>query len=115
MKMIIAIIRPNRLQAVKGALHEAGFSGITVTAVKGCGSQRGVVERYRGSEYVIDLLDKVELTMVLNGADVSRATQIITDAARTGEVGDGKIFVINVEEVIRIRTGETGSNALESR
>ena len=113
--MIIAIIRPNRLQAVKGALNEAGFSGITVTPVKGCGSQRGVVERYRGSEYIIDLLDKVELTMVLNGADVSRATQIITDAARTGEVGDGKIFVINVEEVIRIRTGETGSNALESR
>ncbi len=113
--MIMAIIRPNRLQAVKCALHEAEFSGITVIPVKGCGGQRGVVERYRGSEYVIDLLDKVELTMVVNDTDLSKATQVIIDAAKTGEIGDGKIFVMNVEEVIRIRTGETGSSALESR
>ena len=115
MKMIMAIIRPNRLQAVKGALHDGGFSGITVTAVKGCGSQRGVVERYRGSEYVIDLIDKVQVTVVVDDEYLDKATQIISDAARTGEIGDGKIFVLNVEEVIRIRTSETGVNALESR
>ena len=107
MKMIIAIIRPKRLAAVKAALHEAGFSGITVTAVKGCGSQGGIVERYRGSEYVIDLLDKVEIKVVVNDNELEKATQIIVDAGKTGEVGDGKIFVLNVEEVIRIRTNMT--------
>ena len=112
MKMIVAIIRPNRLQAVKGALHEGGFTGITVVGVKGCGSQHGIVERYRGSEYVIDLLDKVQITVAVNNEDLDKAIQIIIDAAKTSEVGDGKIFVSNIEEAIRIRTGERGSSAL---
>lgn len=115
MKMVIAIIRPNRLQAIKSALHEAGCSGITVSSVKGCGGQRGVVERYRGSEYVIDLLDKVQITVVINDEDLEKVSQIIIDAAKTGDIGDGKIFVLNVEEVTRIRTGETGASALESK
>lgn len=113
--MIIAIIRPNRLQAVKSALNEGGFTGITVTAVKGRGSQTGVVERYRGSEYVVDLLDRVKLEVVVKDVDVNKATKIISDGARTGEVGDGKIFVLNIEEVIRIRTSESGESALEKR
>lgn len=115
MKMIIAIIRPNRLQAVKGALNDSGYTGITVTAVKGRGSQSGVVERYRGSEYVVDLLDRVKLEVVVKDEDVSKTAKIISDAARTGEVGDGKVFVLNIEEVIRIRTNEAGESALEKR
>lgn len=115
MKMIMAIIRPNRLQALKNALIEGGFGGITATAVKGCGSQLGVVERYRGSEYVVDLLDKVQITVVIDDEDLNKAIQIITDTARTGELGDGKIFVLNVEEAIRIRTNETGISALEKK
>ena len=115
MKMIIAIIRPSRLQAVKGALHEAGFLGITVSSVKGCGSQRGVVERYRGSEYVVDLLDKIKIEVIVKDNKVEAATKIITDGAKTGEIGDGKIFETSIEEVIRIRTGEKGESALETR
>lgn len=115
MKMIIAIIRPNRLQPVKSALNEGGFSGITVHAVKGCGSQLGVIERYRGSEYVVDLLDKVQITVVVENEELNKAVKIISDSARTGELGDGKIFIVNVEEVIRIRTGETGMSALEKK
>lgn len=115
MKLIIAIIRPNRLTPVKSALQEGGFSGITVSAVKGCGTQHGIVERYRGSEYVIDLLDKVEIKIIVNDDEANKAIQVITDAAKTGEVGDGKIIVLNTEEVIRIRTGETGAGALEKR
>lgn len=114
MKMIIAIIRPGRLTAVKGALLENGFDGITVTAVKGCGSQKGVVERYRGSTYVVDLLDKVQIEVVVDDKELEKAVKVISDAAKTGEVGDGKIFVLNVEEAIRIRTGEAGVSALES-
>lgn len=115
MKMIIAIIRPGRLTPVKNALHEAGFSGITVTAVKGCGTQHGVKERYRGSEYVVDLLDKVQIEVVVNDDELPKIIKTISDTAKTGEVGDGKIFVLNVEEVIRIRTNETGEAALETR
>ena len=115
MKLIIAIIRPGRLQAVKTALQETGVSGITVTPVKGCGSQRGVTERYRGSEYVIDLLDRVQVEVAIKDDEVSKIAQIILDAAKTGEVGDGKIFVLNIEEVIRIRTNEKGESALETR
>ena len=113
MKMILAIIRPNRLSAVKDALNEGGFSGITVIAVKGRGSQKGIVERYRGSEYKIDLLDKVEIKVVVEDDDLNKVIKIITDAARTSELGDGKIFVLNVEQAIRIRTNETGVAALE--
>ena len=115
MKMILAIIRPNRLTTVKAALHEAGFSGITASSVKGCGSQRGIVESYRGSRYVIDLLDKVEIKVVVNDNDLDKAMQVIRDAARSGEFGDGKIFVLNVEESIRIRTNDRGLSALENR
>lgn len=113
MKMIIAIIRPSRLIPVKSALLKEGFSGITVSAAKGCGSQRGIVERYRGSEYVVDLLEKVEVKVVMSDEEIDKAIQIIIEAGRTGEVGDGKIFVVNVEQVIRIRTSETGEAALE--
>ena len=113
MKMIIAIIRPNRLSALKDALNESGFSGITVCAVKGRGTQKGIVERYRGSEYIIDLLDKVEVKVVIDDADMDKVIKIITDAAKTNELGDGKIFVLNVEQAIRIRTNETGAAALE--
>ena len=115
MKMITAIIRPNHHQAVKGALGEADFSGITVSSVKGCGSQRGVIERYRGSEYVVDLLDKIKIEFVVKDDEVGKAIKIICDGARTGEVGDGKIFVTSIEEVIRIRTNERGESALETR
>ncbi len=113
--MIIAIIRPNRLPAVKDALNEGGFSGITVMAVKGRGSQKGIVERYRGSEYKIDLLDKVEIKVVIDDEDLDKVIKIISDAARTSELGDGKIFVLNVEQAIRIRTSETGVAALEKK
>ena len=114
MKMIVAIIRPNKLSSVKSALNENGFTGITVTSVKGCGSQRGTIERYRGSEYVIDLLDKVEIKVVVNDTDQEKAIKTIIDNAKTGEFGDGKIFVLNVEEAIRIRTNDKGQAALET-
>lgn len=112
MKLIIAIIRPARLTSVKDALKEHGFSGITITAVKGRGSQRGTVEKYRGSEYKIDLLDKVEIKVVVDDNDLEEVIKIINDNARTGELGDGKIFVLNVEQAVRIRTDELGSEAL---
>lgn len=115
MKMIIAIIRPGKLSGVKLALDEAGFTGITANTVKGRGSQKGAVESYRGSEYKVDLIDKVEIKVVVNDEDLDNAIKIIVDSARTGEVGDGKIFVLNVEEVIRIRTSQTGEEALEAK
>lgn len=115
MKMIIAIIRPGKLSSVKMALDSAGFTGITASAVKGRGSQKVAVEKYRGSEYKVDLLDKVEIKVVVNDEELDRAVNIILDSAKTGEVGDGKIFVLNVEEVIRIRTNQTGEEALEPK
>lgn len=113
--MVLAIIRPSRLTAVKDSLNEGGFSGITVNAVKGRGTQKGIVERYRGSEYKIDLLDKVEIKVVVEDEELDKVIQVITDAARTNELGDGKIFVLNVEQAIRIRTNETGVSALEKK
>ena len=113
--MIIAIIRPSRLAAVKDALNESGFSGITVIAVKGRGSQRGIVERYRGSEYKIDLLDKVEVKVVVEDEEQDKVIKAISDSAKTNELGDGKIFVLNVEQAVRIRTNETGVSALEKK
>ncbi len=115
MKMIIAIIRPGRLSAVKMALDQEGFTGITATSVKGRGSQKGLVEKYRGSEFKIDLLDKVEIKVVVNDDELEKAVQLIIENSKTGEVGDGKIFVLNVEEVIRIRTNEIGQSALDSK
>lgn len=114
MKMLLAIIRPTRLTSVKKALLELGCGGITACPVKGCGSQHGVVEKYRGSEYVIDLLDKVQIEVVVNDDEVEKIINVISDSARTGEVGDGKIFILNVEEVVRIRTNEKGEAALET-
>ena len=112
MKLILAIIRPTRLTPVKDALKEHGFTGITITPVKGRGSQRGTVERYRGSEYKIDLHDKIEVKVIVDDEELEKALKVITESARTGELGDGKIFVLNVEQVVRIRTDEVGSSAL---
>ena len=112
MKKIEAIIKPFKLDDVKDALHEVGVSGITVTEVKGFGRQKGHTELYRGAEYVVDFLPKVKLEIVLSDALVDAAVEAIRKAAQTGRIGDGKIFVSSVEEAIRIRTGETGTDAI---
>ncbi len=112
MKKIEAIIKPFKLDDVKEALHEVGIKGITVTEAKGFGRQKGHTELYRGAEYVVDFLPKVKLEIVLEDNQVERAVEAIQQAARTGRIGDGKIFVTAVEEVIRIRTGERGPDAL---
>jgi nitrogen regulatory protein P-II 1 len=112
MKKIEAIIKPFKLDDVKEALHEVGIKGITVTEAKGFGRQKGHTELYRGAEYVVDFLPKVKLEIVLEDNQVERACEAIQQAARTGRIGDGKIFVSTVEEVIRIRTGERGPDAL---
>ncbi len=112
MKKIEAIIKPFKLDEVKEALHEIGLQGMTVTEAKGFGRQKGHTELYRGAEYVVDFLPKVKIEIVMDDALVERAIEAITNAARTGRIGDGKIFVSTIEEVIRIRTGETGSEAV---
>lgn len=112
MKKIEAIIKPFKLDEVKEALQEVGLQGITVTEAKGFGRQKGHTELYRGAEYVVDFLPKVKLEIVTNDETVEAAVDAIRNAAQTGRIGDGKIFVSNVEEVIRIRTGETGSEAI---
>jgi len=112
MKKIEAIIKPFKLDEVKEALHEVGLQGITVTEAKGFGRQKGHTELYRGAEYVVDFLPKVKLEVVCDDAMVERAIEAIMQAARTGRIGDGKIFVSSVEEVIRIRTGEKGAEAV---
>ena len=112
MKLITAIIKPFKLDEVKEALHEVGLQGITVTEAKGFGRQKGHTELYRGAEYVVDFLPKVKIEIVLEDSLVERALEAIQQAARTGRIGDGKIFVSTVEEVIRIRTGEKGSEAI---
>ncbi len=112
MKKIQAIIKPFKLDEVKDALNEIGLQGITVTEAKGFGRQKGHTELYRGAEYVVDFLPKVKIEIVLDDTLVEAAIEAITNAARTGRIGDGKIFVSSVEEVIRIRTGETGSDAV---
>lgn len=112
MKKIEAIIRPARLEAVKEALGKHGINGMTVTHVTGCGLQKGKTEVYRGSQYTIDLLPKVKVEIVVQDDFVSDVVTIISQSARTGSIGDGKIFVYNVENVIRIRTGETGEKAI---
>jgi len=112
MKKIMAIIRPNKLQVVKEALDDIGVPSMTVTEVKGRGKQRGVIEIYRDREYCIDLLPKLEINIVVSDAEVDRIVETIAKAAHTGEIGDGKIFVIPVEEVVRIRTGERGHDAI---
>jgi nitrogen regulatory protein P-II 1 len=112
MKKIEAIIKPFKLDEVKEALHEVGLQGITVTEAKGFGRQKGHTELYRGAEYVVDFLPKVKVEVVLDDDMVERALEAIQQAAKTGRIGDGKIFVSTVEEVIRIRTGEKGSDAV---
>jgi nitrogen regulatory protein P-II 1 len=112
MKRIEAIIKPFKLDEVKDALATAGVMGMTVTEVKGFGRQKGHTELYRGAEYVVDFLPKVKLELLLEDAKVPQVIELITNAARTGRIGDGKIFVMPVEEALRIRTGERGSEAL---
>ena len=112
MKKIEAIIKPFKLDEVKDALHEIGLQGITVTEAKGFGRQRGHTELYRGAEYVVDFLPKVKIELVLEEIQVERAVEAIQQAAQTGRIGDGKIFITSVEEVIRIRTGERGKDAI---
>jgi nitrogen regulatory protein P-II 1 len=112
MKKIEAIIKPFKLDEVKEALHDVGVSGITVTEAKGFGRQKGHTELYRGAEYVVDFLPKVKLEVVVDDDQVSRVVEAIAAAAKTGRIGDGKIFVIPVDSVLRIRTGETDSDAI---
>ena len=112
MKKIEAIIKPFKLQEVKDALAEAGVEGMTVTEVKGFGRQKGHTEIYRGSEYVVDFLPKLKLEIVLADALVAAAVAAIISTAKTGKIGDGKIFILQVEEAIRIRTDETGERAV---
>ncbi|MDB5853217.1 MAG: family nitrogen regulator [Herminiimonas sp.] len=112
MKQIIAIIKPFKLDEVREALAEVGVSGLTVTEVKGFGRQKGHTELYRGAEYVVDFLPKVKVEAVVSEEVLDSAVDAIVRAARTGKIGDGKIFVRNVEQVIRIRTGETGADAV---
>ncbi|MGH6623989.1 MAG: P-II family nitrogen regulator [Burkholderiaceae bacterium] len=112
MKQITAVIKPFKLDEVREALADVGVSGLTVTEVKGFGRQKGHTELYRGAEYVVDFLPKVKVEAVVADALVERAIEAITKAARTGKIGDGKIFVRSVEQVIRIRTGEEGEAAV---
>ncbi|TFU05528.1 P-II family nitrogen regulator [Polymorphobacter arshaanensis] len=112
MKKIEAIIKPFKLDEVKEALHEVGVSGITVTEAKGFGRQKGHTELYRGAEYVVDFLPKVRLEVVVDDDQAERVIEAIAGAARTGRIGDGKIFMSNIETAMRIRTGERDSDAL---
>jgi nitrogen regulatory protein P-II 1 len=112
MKKIEAIFKPFKLDEVREALSEIGVSGLTVTEVKGFGRQKGHTELYRGAEYVVDFLPKVKIEVVLPDTLVERAVDAIIKAARTGKIGDGKIFISNVDQVIRIRTGETNEAAI---
>ncbi len=112
MKKIEAIIKPFKLDEVKEALHEVGLQGITVLEAKGFGRQKGHTELYRGAEYVVDFLPKVKVEVVCDDSLVERAVEAIMTAARTGRIGDGKIFISTVEDVIRIRTGERGEDAI---
>jgi nitrogen regulatory protein P-II 2 len=112
MKLITAVVKPFRLDDVRNALAEVGVQGMTVTEVKGFGRQRGHTELYRGAEYVVDFLPKVKLEVAVTDDLTERVVEAIIDAAKTGKVGDGKIFVTTLDEVYRIRTGETGDQAL---
>jgi nitrogen regulatory protein P-II 1 len=112
MKRITAIIKPFKLDEVREALSEIGVTGLTVSEVKGFGRQKGHTELYRGAEYVVDFLPKVKVEVILQESQVERAIESIVKAARTGKIGDGKIFVTAVEQVIRIRTGESGEAAV---
>ena len=112
MKKIEAIVKPFKLDEVREALSEVGVTGLTVTEVKGFGRQKGHTELYRGAEYVVDFLPKVKVEAAVTDDIVERAVEAVEQSARTGKIGDGKIFVFDLEQVIRIRTGETGAEAL---
>jgi len=112
MKKIEAIIKPFKLDEVRESLSEIGVAGLTVTEVKGFGRQKGHTELYRGAEYVVDFLPKVKIELIVREEDVERAIEAVVKAARTGKIGDGKIFVTSVEQVVRIRTGESGEAAV---
>ena len=112
MKQITAIVKPFKLEEVREALAACGVTGLTVTEVKGFGRQKGHTELYRGAEYVVDFLPKVKIEVVCEDSLVERAVEAIVNAARTGRIGDGKIFVSSIEEVVRIRTGERGEQAI---
>ncbi len=112
MKLVTAIIKPFKLDDVREALSEIGVQGITVTEVKGFGRQKGHTELYRGAEYVVDFLPKVKMEIAVGDDSVDATVEAITKAANTGKIGDGKIFISSLEEVIRIRTGETGNDAV---
>jgi nitrogen regulatory protein P-II 1 len=112
MKLVAAIIKPFKLDEVREALSEIGVTGLTVTEIKGFGRQKGHTELYRGAEYVVDFLPKVKLEVVIADNLLERAVETIIEAARTGKIGDGKIFVSPVEQVVRIRTGESGEAAI---
>ncbi len=112
MKLVTAIIKPFKLDDVREALSDIGVQGITVTEVKGFGRQKGHTELYRGAEYVVDFLPKVKIEIGVDDTIVERVVEVITNAANTGKIGDGKIFIYNLEHAIRIRTGETGLDAL---
>src|SRR5574344_552421 len=112
MKLVTAIIKPFKLDDVREALSEIGVQGITVTEVKGFGRQKGHTELYRGAEYVVDFLPKVKIEVAIAAAQLDRVIEAISKAANTGKIGDGKIFVVSLEQAVRIRTGETGSDAI---
>ncbi len=112
MKFVIAIVRPGRAEEVRKALSEVGVRGMTLTETKGYGRQRGHTEIYRGAEYRIDFVPKMRIEVALDDAELPRAVEAITRASRTGKIGDGKIFVLDLLETIRIRTGEGGTSAL---
>lgn len=112
MKLITAVIKPFKLDDVREALSDIGVQGITVTEVKGFGRQKGHTELYRGAEYVVDFLPKVKVEVAVSGEMAEQAIEAISSAANTGKIGDGKIFVSSLEQIIRIRTGETGSDAV---
>ena len=112
MKKIEAIIRPERLEPVRRALEELGYPGMSISEIKGHGKQKGITQQWRGQEYRVDFLPKLKLEIVVLDEDVSQTINAITKSARTGEIGDGKIFVLPVEGVIRVRTGDEGENAI---
>jgi nitrogen regulatory protein P-II 2 len=112
MKLLSAIIKPFKLQEVREALVDAGIEGLTITEVKGYGRQKGHTEMYRGAEYSVDTLPKIKLEILVVDENLETVTDVVTKIANTGKIGDGKIFITNVDDVIRIRTGETGSDAI---
>lgn len=113
MIMIQALVRPQKLEEVKTALAAIGVKGMTITEVRGSGKQKGFTQHYRGAEYTVNLLQKIKIEIVVSDDEASKVANVIAESARTGEIGDGKIFLLPVSEVIRIRTGEEGEQALE--